>query len=803
MVTSLSSPVYAGAPTSTLVGLGHDGSDGPSTFFTIDSSTGAATAVGPTGFERCSGMDIDDAGTIFASCERTDGSDAPVLITINPSDGSGTEVGLTGAAFDIIADLSFRPSDGTLFGFDATASDHRLRIINTGSGLGSDVGSTGLGSDGGNGMTFVGDILYHIARDDGLHTLDQSLGTASAGTVLAYDEGCNKVKAMDTDVENGIIWAIITCGFGPTSLGIVNVDSETVTEVGPNNTDDPLDAIAVVPATPTTGKVFYTLFDQSTPFNVKSVDFSYNSGTNTLTLTNEVDIAHTPDADGIVVNPQDPDLLIIGTTLNNTPLDGTDDNLATVVIADGTVTPFSSPIPTFHLELADATTIYAAGIPGGLVSHTINADGSLSEGTQDFPTEGSDDTLITQLIAINSGPDAGKFYYTSSTAGGIGNYGELTFGASFTTSRIHADLTGAHGGEYDPFSDSVIIVGSSHIIQLDPSDGSILCDLEGGVDFAVPEGFVHFDQVVADGKGHLLMTDNGGDLFFVDYPSGDLCGETTQVASSFLDATLDDLAPFIAPPTFIPKSGNGGGTLYPDPNLGDPKHGEGHDNGFCMNQNCIDVDGLFNHFPETTVPSGSTQTFTLLIQCQRGSNLCNHISLAGVLPDSDFFDDQWSATVDRQPRSENWDLTVNNPFGEIGEVTVTVQTLSQSFITATFNIQFLIPGSIGTADGIGDPQENNRHLHVTIWDSNGGSSNYVFNEGMYVDDIYAYPQVKTPYDEPLEYEALCLNENPNKRYTCAFDKVREWTLKQAEEKLKQMYDEKGINMDSYDESERY
>jgi len=248
MVTSLSSAVYAGAPTATLIGLGHSGSDGPSTFFTIDSSTGAATAVGPTGFERCSAMDIDDAGTIFASCERTDGSDAPVLITINPSDGSGTEVGLTGADFDHLAGSSFRPSDGTLFGFDATSGDHRLRTIDTGSGLGSDVGSTGLGSDGGNGITFVGDILYHIARDNGLHTLDQSLGTASAGTSMTYDPGFGNVKAMDTDVENGIIWAIISSGSGgaPTSLGIVDVDSETVTEVGPNDTEVPLDAIAVV-----------------------------------------------------------------------------------------------------------------------------------------------------------------------------------------------------------------------------------------------------------------------------------------------------------------------------------------------------------------------------------------------------------------------------------------------------------------------------------------------------------------------------------------------------------------------------
>ena len=241
-----------------------------------------------------------------------------------------------------------------------------------------------------------------------------------------------------------------------------------------------------------------------------------------------------------------------------------------------------------------------------------------------------------------------------------------------------------------------------------------------------------------------------------------------------------------------------GGALYPDPHLGDPTNrlGVGHDNGFCMGQICMNVKGFFNHFPAITVPQGSTQSFTLLVDCQRGAGLCNHFEVAGALPDSDFYEYQWAATVDRQPGTDNWDLTVTNPFGEIGEVTAVVQQIDQTFITATFNVEFLIPGSIGTHDGIGDIQENNRHLHVTVWDSGGGMRNYIFNEGMYVDDIYAYPQDESLYDNPLVYEELCLNENPNKRYTCAFDKIRDWTIKNAEDTLKEIYDEKNHNTDS-------
>jgi hypothetical protein len=277
-------------------------------------------------------------------------------------------------------------------------------------------------------------------------------------------------------------------------------------------------------------------------------------------------------------------------------------------------------------------------------------------------------------------------------------------------------------------------------------------------------------------------------------------GEVTSVGT--MDAKSKGLA-FVPPseeipggPTSSSETSGKGSITSQDPNLGDLRHGRGHNNGFCMNINCITVNGFFNHFSEITVPQGSTQTFTLLINCPRGANTCNHIEIAGALPDSDFYEYQWAATLDRQPRSDNWVLTTHNPFGEIGEVTVTVQTVSQSYISATFNVPFLIPGSIGTPDGIGDPQENNRHLHATIWDNNGGMSNYIFNEGVYVDDIYAYPQVETSYEKPLEVEKLCLNENPHKRYTCAFDMIKQWTIKNAEAKLQEIYDENNYKTDS-------
>ena len=61
-----------------LFGLDSNGrlSSIPSSLYTIDPTTGAPTLVGSTGFLRCSGMDFDSSGTLFATCDRpSSGSD--------------------------------------------------------------------------------------------------------------------------------------------------------------------------------------------------------------------------------------------------------------------------------------------------------------------------------------------------------------------------------------------------------------------------------------------------------------------------------------------------------------------------------------------------------------------------------------------------------------------------------------------------------------------------------------------------------------------------------------------------------
>ena len=90
------------------------------------------------------------------------------------------------------------------------------------------------------------------------------------------------------------------------------------------------------------------------------------------------------------------------------------------------------------------------------------------------------------------------------------------------------------------------------IEQFDPVSGTIVSTLTG-----LPGS--EFDQAAEDGKGHLFVASNSGNLEFVDYDATGLIGAPVAIslAEPFLIANLDDIAPL---------SGAGsGGTPVPEP----------------------------------------------------------------------------------------------------------------------------------------------------------------------------------------------------------------------------------------------
>ncbi len=260
---------YAQPP---LFGLAHTA--GPSTLYTINTSTGVATPVGPVGFNRCSGMDFDASGTLFAACNRSsDGIN--VLITINTSTGAGIEIGTTGSEafqsagrFGIISDISFRNSDGVLFGYGGP--DGPLFTINTATGAVTQVGPFPTSPvDSGNALAFSAtDTLFYMEIDPPvLNTLNPSTG---AKTVLgSISIGCcsgtnHRVNAADFDPNSGVLFGSLNVGEGGdrTPIHLVTITttpSFVATSIG--ITVDGLDAIAFSSSALETEK-FYTETDK-------------------------------------------------------------------------------------------------------------------------------------------------------------------------------------------------------------------------------------------------------------------------------------------------------------------------------------------------------------------------------------------------------------------------------------------------------------------------------------------------------------------------------------------------------------
>lgn len=230
-----------------LYGAAYSGTDGLSTFYTVDAATGAASPIGAIGFERVSGMDFDPTtGVLYAVGERGDGSDVPVLITINLATGAGTEVAtLNGGAphffGDAYTDISFR-SDGALYAYLEPGDG--LGTIDVVTGALSQLGFTSATGCCGNGIAFSGADLLHHANDAALHALDAVTGASSVLASLVFPGGqvFPRVNAMDFDPETGVLYASVRRDFA-NYLATVDPLTGDVTAIG--STQNGLDALAV------------------------------------------------------------------------------------------------------------------------------------------------------------------------------------------------------------------------------------------------------------------------------------------------------------------------------------------------------------------------------------------------------------------------------------------------------------------------------------------------------------------------------------------------------------------------------
>jgi len=116
----------------------------PSQFYSINTSTGAASAVGSTTINNLNGLTFSPTGALYASGGGSAGGTVlDGLYTVNTSTGAATLVGVGGGNYRSSGDLEF--FNGTLYatGFQSVGNDI-LYSINTTTGVATPIG-TNLG----------------------------------------------------------------------------------------------------------------------------------------------------------------------------------------------------------------------------------------------------------------------------------------------------------------------------------------------------------------------------------------------------------------------------------------------------------------------------------------------------------------------------------------------------------------------------------------------------------------------------------------------------------------------------------
>jgi len=254
-----------------------------------------------------------------------------------------------------------------------------------------------------------------------------------------------------------------------------------------------------------------------------------------------------------------------------------------------------------------------------------------------------------------------------------------------------------------------------------------------------------------------LVLDNTGGFIFND------CGEITFGSISGNPIQETPICEF------------GKSNAYEDATIGKSHGGKQVvENGICIDIRCWTVTAHYHQdFDLVKMLSDSTHTISTTVFCQHGVSKCNYVAF-GVSPYGTNINDSVWKIILQKDHLDNWTMKVIDPDRYLGEVTSTTQIVNDNrYLSASATIEFKkpTPGMI---------------LNIEVRDSGGGYRDFKFNDGITIADAYAYPSIETSYEAPLEIAPICLNENPNKRYTCAFNLVREWTIKNAEAALKQI-----------------
>ncbi len=491
--------------------------------------------------------------------------------------------------------------------------------------------------------------------------------------------------------------------------------------------------------------------------------------TDTLTVTNGVTLAF-PDDDNLVNRGTITNNGIINITegLINNRNSGTFTNSGTIILS-GTDNGDGRLLNQDSASFTNSGTITIEGTSGssgrllnresadftntGIITISGNADSSgrlLNRNNADFTNTGT--------ITITGFTEESGWLYNRQTAD-FTNSGTITIdGTNFNSGQFRNIQSASFTNSGAIALTGIITADSGLVINLSvlTNSGSITTDNRFNNNNAnsviTNSGTLQVTLNLNNNNG--LIVNNCGEITF-----GSLSGNPIQ----------EEICPT--------SSSAGSSNAYEDPTIGKSKDGrQVVENGICIDITCWTVTASYHQdFELIEMLSDSIHTISTTVFCQHGVNKCNYVAF-GVSPYGTNINDSVWKIILQKDHLDNWTMTVIDPQGYLGEVSSTTQVVNDNrYLSASAIIEFKkpTPGMI---------------LNIEVRESGGGYRDFKFNDGIAIADAYAYLSVETSYEQPLKIAPLCLNENPNKRYTCAFDKVREWTIKNAEEKLKEIYD---------------
>jgi len=265
---------------------------------------------------------------------------------------------------------------------------------------------------------------------------------------------------------------------------------------------------------------------------------------------------------------------------------------------------------------------------------------------------------------------------------------------------------------------------------------------------------------------------------FLNPASQDGTGDTNDSASATVEvvgAGKGDVP--------CPSSTEGGGGHEP-PTIGKNRAGIQivTSNGICIDplknpEQCWTVtefDTGFKLLPLLTSP----HTITNTIFCNEGVQECDYVGISFMTSTDQF--GELVMMVEAQKTNGDWTISWYDPQDFIqdpdddtpGEITFTAQ-IEGDFLLTSFTINFK------------NKDTGELVIRIQVGDEERGVGTFWFNEGVEFKDSDAYPSIETEFEKPLEIDSLCLNEDPDYRYSCAFAKKIQLEIERAEKLLEE------------------